>query len=291
MSSTSNWKTRDAELYGELPVRYSAYVERIGAHVVAEILRLAKPRLGERALDVGSGTGTATVALARAIAPGGLVVGVDHSRASCVLAMQRIPPGLSIVYRAMDAESLAFAPASFDLAISFSAIFHFPHPRRALEEIARVLRPSGRLVLSHHAHEPTAAGARERAADDWLAPDVLERFADRWLAPAHHEPVPTWSRSNGGAQLAEWLADVGLEVEAETRVHDDVRWDDPDEYLEAQMMIASDLRTRASEASAEAREGLRREFTRAASEARRAGARLLYPFGAVCIAARKTIEP
>ena len=67
--TTARWKERDAELYGGLPPRYSDYVQKIGAHIVAEIVRLAAPRPGERALDIGAGTGTATTALARALAP------------------------------------------------------------------------------------------------------------------------------------------------------------------------------------------------------------------------------
>lgn len=284
--AVERWKVRDAELYGELPPHYSSYVARVGGHVVAEIVRLAAPRAGERALDVGAGTGTATVALARALGRDGCVLGIDFSPATCARATLETPAGLAVVYRTMDAEALALDTGSFDLAISFSAIFHFPHPLVALGELARVLRPGGRLVVSHHAHDPPGT-APERRPEDQVAPDALAPFAQRWLAPARHAPVPSWSRSEGGRHLTAWLAEVGFEVTAQTRVHADVEWEDADEYFEAQMMIDADLRTRASEAGPNARARLRREFTAAARAAREAGGRLLHPFGAVCIAARR----
>jgi len=47
----------------------------------------------------------------------------------------------------MDAESLNFDDEKFDVVVSLFALLHFPNPLAALEEIYRVLRPGGRMVL------------------------------------------------------------------------------------------------------------------------------------------------
>jgi ubiquinone/menaquinone biosynthesis C-methylase UbiE len=54
----------------------------------------------------------------------------------------------------MDAEQLELEDASFDSVISFSAIFHFPTPQKAVDEMFRVTKSGGKLVLSYTAMRP-----------------------------------------------------------------------------------------------------------------------------------------
>jgi len=301
MVDSSAWKLRDAELYSELPPRFADYVGRVSGRIVGEICRLARLRAGERVLDVGSGTGTATVAVARRVTPGGSAVGIDYSRERCDHARASIPSGLAIEYEFMDAEDLRFERASFDAVVSYSAIFHFPHPERALREMARVLAADGRLVLTYHATRPNTWPARvagsAMAAVRALAPpfgpvlrapDCLQSSAETYLAKLETPAVAEWSRSGAGDKIHGWLDAVGLTVEEETWAGEEVAWDDPDEFYEAQMMIHAELRARASRSSPEARQALRLEFTQQAAQVLRRGGRLLYPFGAVCIRAARS---
>lgn len=92
---------------------------------------------GERFLEIGFGGG----ALLRAAkAASAKVSGVDVSEAMIGRAK-----GLDV--HLASAEALPFADRTFDKAASLNSLYFWPDPERALGEIARVLRPGGRLLL------------------------------------------------------------------------------------------------------------------------------------------------
>lgn len=100
---------------------------------------------GERVLDVACGTGALLEAV-RERWPGAAGVGVDLSLEMLAIARRRLPPAVALV--AADAGRLPFADGAFDGATCTSALHHWPEPAAALAEVARVLRPGGRLVLT-----------------------------------------------------------------------------------------------------------------------------------------------
>jgi SAM-dependent methyltransferase len=100
---------------------------------------------GDRVLDVGCGPGNFTRAFARA-ARGGGVVGVDASRTMLAQAARETPAGAAAYVRA-DAGDLPFRDASFDAVCCFAALYLIAEPMKALDEIARVLAPGGRVAL------------------------------------------------------------------------------------------------------------------------------------------------
>ena len=94
-------------------------------------------------LDVGSGTGRFTPALARAFGP---VTGVEPSvRMREVAQMQSPHPGVR--YLAGTAEDLPVSSGRADYALMFLSWHHVQDKPRAVRELARVLRPGGRLLL------------------------------------------------------------------------------------------------------------------------------------------------
>ncbi|MFN7086368.1 MAG: class I SAM-dependent methyltransferase [Burkholderiales bacterium] len=99
-----------------------------------------------RALDVACGPGIVAAALAR---DAGEVVACDITPEMLARAVRRCAgAGLSNVRCILgEAETLPFADGTFDVAVARSALHHFPRPERALAEMARVLRPSGRVVI------------------------------------------------------------------------------------------------------------------------------------------------
>jgi arsenite methyltransferase len=116
---------------------------------VANPHAVAPLTVGERVADVGSGTGTDLLLAARKVGASGAAIGVDmtaemreraHAGArACGLDHVEVREG--------DATSLPLETASVDVVISNGVLNLVPEKDRAFAEIARVLRPGGRLQL------------------------------------------------------------------------------------------------------------------------------------------------
>lgn len=163
----------------------------------AHALSLAAPTLGEDVLDVGSGPGFLTADLAAGVGEGGSVLGIDQSDAMLSLATRRCAAWPQVRIESGDAIDLGDADERFDLVVSTQVLEYVADVDRALSEIARVLRPTGRTLLL----------ATDWRALAWHSTD--EERMDRMLgAWEEHLAHPTLPRT-----LAKRLADVGLQVD------------------------------------------------------------------------------
>jgi ubiquinone/menaquinone biosynthesis C-methylase UbiE len=122
---------------------------------------LARLQPGEHALDVGCGTGTLALAVARRVSASGRVVGIDPSaqqiaRARAKAAGRHVP----IEFQIAVIEQLPFPNQTFDIVFSTLMMHHLPAPlkRQGLAEIARVLKPGGRLVISDFVRRQDRSG-------------------------------------------------------------------------------------------------------------------------------------
>lgn len=161
---------------GSTPLHYAAWSESTLGKITerlerAVVLDLAGDRRGGDVLDVGCGVGAHASALAAA---GSRVTGVDSSLPVVRAAARRTQdtgPPFAVV--AGEASRLPFAGGSFDLAIAVTALCFVASPAQAVAEIARVLRPGGRLVVGELGRLSTwAAWRRVRA---WLGSTTWRR--------------------------------------------------------------------------------------------------------------------
>lgn len=108
-------------------------------------LRLAA---GERLLDVGCGRGEAALVLAEDLGPDGQVVGIDASTSMLRDARERVKAAACPVrFSVGDALALDEPDRSFDAARSERTLQWLTNPQSAVDELARVLKPGGRVSL------------------------------------------------------------------------------------------------------------------------------------------------
>ncbi len=161
---------------------------------VEEMVAMAAPGPGTVALDVATGTGLVAFALAAQITGSGRVIGVDFTAAMLARAMEEQANGGQVALAAADATRLPFSDGMFSIVTCRFSVHHFTHAVPAMQEMARVLAPGGRLVIGEFGmpEDPQKAA-----------------YFNRMERTRGHSHVQAFSES----QLRQMMADVGCPVE------------------------------------------------------------------------------
>ncbi len=136
--------------FRDLAASYDAWYQTPSgafAHAVERdaVLALADLKPGERAFDIGCGTGIYTLELAR---KGLRVIGLDPSMDMMTIAREKFrEAGLAGLWVCGSAEALPFRSQSADLALAVTSLCFVSQPDRAVAEMRRVIAPDGRVVL------------------------------------------------------------------------------------------------------------------------------------------------
>lgn len=123
----------------------SFFVPALFAQWTEEVLDAASVGPGQAVLDVGCGTGVLARAARRRVGGGGRVVGLDPNAGMLEVARGAAP---DIDWRSGTAEELPLERGEFDSVVSQFGLMFFADKARALNEMARVTRPGGRVAIA-----------------------------------------------------------------------------------------------------------------------------------------------
>ncbi len=145
-------------------------------------------------LDVGCGTGTFDGMLAGSGLPA-RITGMDYAPAMCRVGCEkatRAGAADRLSYVAGDSEHLPFADASFDVVTCSNSFHHYPHQQKVIQDVRRVLRPGGRLMLID--------GFRDNVIG-WVVFDVIITAVEKHVFHAPWSTIDGYYRAAGFREI------------------------------------------------------------------------------------------
>ncbi len=140
------------QMFADLAGRYDAANEVLsfGVHRLwrAEAVRQSGAGAGDRVLDCATGTGDLAFAFRKAVGGAGAVVGTDFCAPMLEIARRKSQQRAAFVeFKEADALALPFERGAFDVASIAFGIRNVDNPVACLREMARVVKPGGRVVV------------------------------------------------------------------------------------------------------------------------------------------------
>jgi ubiquinone/menaquinone biosynthesis C-methylase UbiE len=214
-------------------------IDRLFAGLTRVALDHAAPKLGERVIDIGCGSGTTVLELAARVGPTGYVLGADVSKPSVEKAQERIAAAgvQQAEITLCDVSTHTFPANSFDLVFSRFGVMFFADPVAAFANIHKAMKSDGRLAVAvfrtpqenkwataalaavRHLLPPiTPPGPEDPGQFSWADAARVHRiletagFQDISLTP--HDPEMPLAGRGGAAEAASFMSRVGPVVRA-----------------------------------------------------------------------------
>jgi SAM-dependent methyltransferase len=186
---------------GQKWTEHQEHQDQVLRPVSDRLIAAARPRAGDRVIDVGCGCGATTIQFAERVGPTGSVLGLDVSAPMLARARERAPEDLSITLALADATVHDVASHAADLLVSRFGVMFFADPAKSFANLRTGLKPGGRLVF---------ACWREPKHNPWLLVPLRE-------AGKHAPPLPDTNPEDPGpfafaseARVRRILGDAGF---------------------------------------------------------------------------------
>jgi SAM-dependent methyltransferase len=186
---------------GQKWTEHQEHQDQVLRPVSDRLIAAAKPKPGERVIDVGCGCGATAIQFAERVGPAGAVLGLDVSAPMLARARERAPQDLPITLALADATVHDVTSHAADLVVSRFGVMFFADPARSFANLRKGLKPGGRLVF---------ACWREAKQNPWLNLPLRE-------AGKHAPPLPETNPEDPGpfafaseARVRRILSDAGF---------------------------------------------------------------------------------
>ena len=209
---------------------------------------------GLRVVELAAGSGLVTFPVVEAVGPDGYVFATDISGEMVAVGTANASRrGLANVsFQRMNAEALACADASFDRALCSLGLMYMPHPRVAMNEMKRVVRPGGRVG---------ALVWGERKSCGWA--DIFPIVDAR----VKSEVCPLFFSLGAPGALLSGLQSVGFSEVTEERIKTTQHFDSDDDILSAKIDSGA-VALAAKRFDEETRRGVEEDFLASVSQFR-----------------------
>jgi SAM-dependent methyltransferase len=133
---------------GQKWTEHQEHQDQVLRPVSDRLIAAAKPKQGQRVIDVGCGCGATTIQFAERVGPAGAVLGLDVSAPMLARARERAPQDLPITLALADATVHDVTSHAADLVVSRFGVMFFADPAKSFANLRQGLKPGGRLVFA-----------------------------------------------------------------------------------------------------------------------------------------------